>query len=130
MSARNQLQLVVLPLRHRKQLAVLDLIAVDLRLGLQVVGAQRLVKRARVDHKHLADVGEQRHDVISVVVELDQQLSVGSAPDSDCAFFASRQDVVFVGEDARDFAFVSDCDFPQDCLRLGVEAPDEAVSPA
>ena len=130
MSACNQLQFVVLPLRHRKQRAVLGLVAVDLRFGLQVEGAQRLVQQARVDQVRLANVGEQRHDVISVVVELDQQLSVGSAPDSDCAFFASRQDVVFVGEDARDFAFVNVCDFPQDCLRLGVEAPDEAVAPA
>ena len=63
--------------------------AVLLALSLKIVRADGSVQRGRVDDVVLSDVWKQGAHVLSVVVELDQQLPVESGPNSNSSIFSS-----------------------------------------
>ena len=60
----------------------------------------------------ILDIREERHHIFSVVIELDQKLSVEPSPDSYSAILASSEDVVLVCVNSSNCSTVSIGDLP------------------
>ena len=83
-------------LRHTKQGTIHSLMTADSLFDLQVISADSPIHGARVDNVRSVNIWEQAHDVLLLVIELDQQFSINSCPDSHSTISSSRENVVAV----------------------------------